>query len=75
MVLNKKHYNNILVMPYMLKGLFDHIEGDRTFTKKKDSENYVFFKACEKLYQLGYLNDNLYPKVDHLVKYVVPPQQ
>lgn len=43
---NKKQYRSILIMPHVFKTIIDHIDSDRYFSKKKESENYAYFLAC-----------------------------
>ena len=45
----KKLFKSLLILPNCLKEL-NYLEfSDRVFTKKKDSENYVAFKALKKI--------------------------
>lgn len=57
-----------LIMPEYLKYFFYRSGGvvysDKTFLKKKDSENYVSLLAVRRLYECGLFGDDLYPNLN-----------
>lgn len=57
-----------LIMPHYLKYFFPRSGGvaysDKSFQKKKDSENYVALLAVKRLYDVGLYGDDLYPNLN-----------
>ena len=49
---------------------------DKSFQKKKDSENYVALLAVRRLYEVGLYGDDLYPNLNRFLnqKYMIPSE-
>ena len=50
---------------------------DKSFQKKKDSENYVALLAVRRLYEVGLYGDDLYPNLNRFLnqKYMIPSEE
>jgi hypothetical protein len=69
-----------LYLPDYLKYFFIKNGGvvysDKSFQKKKDSENYVALLAVRRLYEVGLYGDDLYPNLNRFLnqKYMIPSE-
>jgi hypothetical protein len=52
------------------------VYSDKSFQKKKDSENYVALLAVRRLYEVGLYGDDLYPNLNRFLnqKYMIPSE-
>jgi hypothetical protein len=53
------------------------VYSDKSFQKKKDSENYVALLAVRRLYEVGLYGDDLYPNLNRFLnqKYMIPSEE
>jgi len=60
-----------MYVPEYLKHYFQDtggvVQSTIPFSKKKDSENFVFLSAVKQVYKHGLLGEDLYPKINQIV--------